>query len=105
MPALNQVLNAFLTDSPASNNMKLRWKASGDVTTTIKIVLANFIIRACVLCCYEENCGGGGDFGDGDDDDNGGGGGFDSEYREETQSYQCSVRNSNLHVSDELSSH
>jgi hypothetical protein len=48
------------------------------VITAIKTVIVNFIIRACVLCLYEENCGGG------DDDDNGGSGGFDSEYREET---------------------
>jgi hypothetical protein len=52
--------------------------AGCNVITAIKTALANFIIRACVLCSYEENCGGG------DDDDNSGGRGFDSEYREET---------------------
>jgi len=81
--------------------MKLCWKARSNVTTTIKTVLTNFIIRACVLCCYEESGGGGG----GGGGDNNGGGDFDSEYREERQSCQCSVRNSNLYVSDEHSPH
>ena len=89
MPAMNQVLYAFLTDSPASNKTELCCKASSNVITAIKTVLANFIIRAWVLCRYEENCGGG------DDDDNGGGG-FDSEYREDTQSYQMQCQEFDL---------
>jgi hypothetical protein len=61
------------------------WKASSNVTTTIKTVLAHFIIRAFLCGVRRKTSGGGG----GGDDDNGGGG-FDSEYHEETV-YQGSV--------------
>jgi hypothetical protein len=59
--ALNQILKAFLTDSPTDNQMEFGWMASSNVRTTIITILANFIIHAFLLGCYAENCGGGGD--------------------------------------------